>query len=110
MCKFSEFKNLFKCELKAIQKDCNKKSNCQKENTRFVHAIKRLRIMLENNEMSNNEAMFRYYNLTDYGEYRIQYKNYGFFKFLILSTKLLVSRHYFLLFFKRWFFLCTIII
>ena len=66
--KFSEFTNLSSCALKQIQNDCNNNTNCRNENTRFVDAIKRLNIMVENNEISDNEAMFRYYNLIDYEE------------------------------------------
>ena len=68
--KFSEFTNLSSCALKKIQKDCNDIINCRNENTRFVDAIKRLQIMVQNNEISDNEAMFRYYNLIDSEESR----------------------------------------
>ena len=70
--KFSEFTNLSSCALKKIQKDCNDNINCRNENTRFVDAIKRLQIMVQNNEISDNEAMFRYYNLIDYEESKFE--------------------------------------
>lgn len=70
--KFSEFTNLSSCALKKIQNDCNNYTNCRNENTRFVEAIKRLNIMVENNEISDNEAMFRYYNLIDYEESKFE--------------------------------------
>ncbi len=69
---FSEFTNLSSCALKKIQNDCNNNTNCRNENTRFVDAIKRLQIMVEDNEISNNEAMFRYYNLIDYEESKFE--------------------------------------
>ena len=77
--KFSKFTNLSSCALNAIQKDCNDNTNCQNENTRFVDAIKRLQIMLQNNEISDNEAMFRYYNLIDYEESKFEIRrNFDF--------------------------------
>ena len=69
---FIEFTNLSSCALKKIQNDCNNNTNCRNENTRFVDAIKRLQIMVEDNEISNNEAMFRYYNLIDYEESKFE--------------------------------------
>ena len=83
--KFSEFTNLSSCALKKIQKDCNDIINCRNENTRFVDAIKRLQIMVHNNEISDNEAMFRYYNLIDYEESKFErrrnfdYSNYHYY-------------------------------
>jgi len=65
---FSEFTNLSSCALEKIQKDCNNNKNCRNKNSRFVDAINRLKIMIENDEISENEAMFRYYNLIDYEE------------------------------------------
>ena len=66
--KFSEFINLSSCAIKEIQDDCKNNSNCQNENTRLVDVMKRLQIMVDNNEISDNEAMFRYYNLIDFEE------------------------------------------
>jgi len=66
--KFSEFSDLSSCALKEIQAQCNNITNCQNENNRFVEVMKRLQIMLENKEISDNEAMFRYYNLIDFEE------------------------------------------
>ena len=82
---FSEFTNLSSCALKNIQKDCNDNINCRNGNTRFVDAIKRLQIMVQNNEISDNEAMFRYYNLIDYEESKfeirrnIDFSNYHYY-------------------------------
>ena len=77
--KFSEFTNLSSCALKEIQEDCDNNSNCQKENSRFVDIIKRLQIMVQNNEISDNEAMFRYYNLIDFEESKFKkVRNMGF--------------------------------
>ena len=72
--KFSEFTDISSCALKKIQKDCNNDTNCQIENTRFVDVIKRLQIMVQNNEITANEAMFRYYNLIDYEESKFKIK------------------------------------
>lgn len=71
---FSEFINISSCALKKIQKDCNNDTNCRNENTRFVDVIKRLQTMVQNNEITNNEAMFRYYNLIDYEESKSKIK------------------------------------
>ena len=65
--KFSKFTDLSSCAFKQIQKECNN-TNCRGEDTRFVDIIKRLQIMVENNEISDNEAMFRYYNIIDFEE------------------------------------------
>ena len=72
--KFSEFTDISSCALKKIQKDCNNDTNCRIENTRFVDVIKRLQIMVQNNEITANEAMFRYYNLIDYEESKFKIK------------------------------------
>ena len=83
--KFSEFSDLSSCALKEIQKECNNTTNCRNENTRFVDIMKRLQIMLENNEISDNEAMFRYYNLIDFEESKfttmrnIDFSNYHYY-------------------------------
>ena len=68
--KFSEFTDLSSCALKKIQKECSNNTNCRNENTRFVDVMKRLQTMVEKNEISDNEAMFRYYNLIDSEESR----------------------------------------
>tara|TARA_Y100000994_G_scaffold193211_1_gene162503 strand:- start:73 stop:477 length:405 start_codon:yes stop_codon:yes gene_type:complete len=85
--KYTEFTYLSSCALKKIQKDCNNNTNCRNENTRFVDAIKRLQIMVENNEISDNEAMFRYYNLIDYEESKFKtrrnmdFSNYHYYPY-----------------------------
>ena len=66
--KFNEFSKLSSCALKEIQNNCENNSNCPEENNRFVDIMKRLQIMVDNNEISDNEAMFRYYNLIDFEE------------------------------------------
>ena len=77
--KFSEFTDLSSCALKKIQNECSNNTNCRNENTRFVDAIKRLQIMVQNNEISDNEAMFRYYNLIDYEESKFEIRrNFDF--------------------------------
>ena len=77
--KFSEFTNLSSCALKQIEEDCDNVSNCQNEDVRFVDIIKRLQIMVDNNEISDNEAMFRYYNLIDFEESKFRkVRNTGF--------------------------------
>ena len=40
--------------------------------------LKRLQIMVQNNEISDNEAMFRYYNLIDYEESKFEKRNIDF--------------------------------
>ncbi len=77
--KFSEFNNLSSCALKEIEEDCYNDSKCRNENSRFVDIIKRLQIMVDNNEISDNEAMFRYYNLIDFEESKFKkVRNMGF--------------------------------
>ena len=77
--KFSKFTDLSTCALKEIQEDCNNNLNCQNEKSRFVITMKRLQIMVDNNEISDNEAMFRYYNLIDYEESKFEIRrNFDF--------------------------------
>ncbi len=66
--KFSKFTNLSSCAFKEIKKDCEDHSNCRNENNRFVDIMKRLAIMVDKDEISDNEAMFRYFNLMDLEE------------------------------------------
>ena len=68
--KFEDFTNLSSCGLKEIKKDCEDNFNCKNENSRFVNIIKRLQIMVDNKEISDNEAMFRYLNIIDSEELR----------------------------------------
>ena len=63
--KFTNFTNLSSCAINEIKKDCEDNSNCANENSRFVDIMKRLQIMVKDNEISENEAMFRYLNLID---------------------------------------------
>ena len=90
--KFSEFTNLSSCALKKIQKDCNDNINCRNGNTRFVDAIKRLQIMVQNNEISDNEAMFRYYNLIDYEESKFEKEEILIFQIIIIIRIVIISR------------------
>tara|TARA_Y100000766_G_C18533278_1_gene424680 strand:- start:141 stop:545 length:405 start_codon:yes stop_codon:yes gene_type:complete len=68
--KFTNFTNLSSCAIKDIQKDCEDISNCANEKSRFVDIMKRLQIMVNDKEISENEAMFRYLNLIDSEESR----------------------------------------
>ena len=82
--KFSEFNELTSCAFKQIQQDCKKESDCKFENKRFVEIINRLKTMVENDEISENEAMFRYLNLIELEESKFQYTNnknfnYGYY-------------------------------
>ena len=77
--KFSDFKRLSSCALKEIAKDCNDRQDCNLQNERFVKIIKKLELMVNNNEISDNEAMFRYLNLMDFEMSKIEfYRNRGF--------------------------------
>ena len=76
--KFNEFSKLSSCALKEIQNNCENNSNCPEENNRFVDIMKRLQIMVDNNEISNNEAMFRYFNLMDLEETKLKIRNMDF--------------------------------
>ena len=81
---FNEFNELTSCALKRIRQDCKNESDCQFENKRFVEIIKKLKIMVENDEISENEAMFRYLNLIEVEETKFQYTNrknfnYGYY-------------------------------
>tara|TARA_Y200000002_G_scaffold63655_2_gene48696 strand:+ start:81 stop:485 length:405 start_codon:yes stop_codon:yes gene_type:complete len=66
--KFNKFSALSECAMKEIKEDCQGNSVCKPEETRFVNIIKRLQVMVNNEEISENEAMFRYFNLIDYEE------------------------------------------
>jgi hypothetical protein len=66
--KFTEFSALSKCAMKEINEDCQGNSICNPVESRFVNIIKRLQVMVNNEEITENEAMFRYFNLIDYEE------------------------------------------
>ena len=68
--KSTNFSNLSTCAIKEIEKDCKELSNCSNENSRFVNIMKRLKIMVDSNEITENEAMFRYLNIIDSEELR----------------------------------------
>ena len=68
--KFTEFIALSECAIKEINEDCQGNSVCKTKKSRFVKIINRLRIMVNNEEISENEAMFRYLNLIDSEESR----------------------------------------
>ena len=63
--KHSDFKSLSSCAFEEIKKDCEDKPDCKLKSKRFVKVIERLRLMVNNEEISDNEAMFRYLNLID---------------------------------------------
>ena len=63
--KNNEFTSLSSCALENIRKDCENKPECKLKNKRFVKIIERLKLMVNNDEISDNEAMFRYLNLID---------------------------------------------
>ncbi len=73
--RFSGFNNLYFCALEELQNDCKNKSNCQSENSRFVEIIKRIKLMVDSEEISENEAMFRYLNLIDLEELKFKPSN-----------------------------------
>tara|TARA_B100000123_G_C25398834_1_gene283425 strand:- start:85 stop:489 length:405 start_codon:yes stop_codon:yes gene_type:complete len=60
-----DFTKLSSCAFKEMQADCKSNKNCRNENKRFTNIMKRLQIMVDSNEISENEAMFRYFNLMD---------------------------------------------
>ena len=62
--KHSDFKSLSSCAFEEIKKivKINQIVNLKK---RFVKVIERLQLMVNNEEISDNEAMFRYLNLID---------------------------------------------
>lgn len=64
--KHNEFTRLSSCALEDIRKDCENKPECKLKNKRFVKIIERLKLMVNNDEISDNEAMFRYLNLIDF--------------------------------------------
>ena len=68
--KFTNFTNLSSCAIKEMQKDCEEILTCSSESSRFVNIMKRLQIMVDSNEITENEAMFRYLNLIDSEESR----------------------------------------
>ncbi len=63
--KYNDFTSLASCALGDIMKDCENKPDCKIKNKRFVKIIERLKLMVINKEISDNEAMFRYMNLID---------------------------------------------
>ncbi len=63
--KHNDFKSLYSCAFEEIKKDCEDKPDCKLKSKRFVKVIERLRLMVDNEEISDNEAMFRYLNLID---------------------------------------------
>ena len=66
---FTEFSALSECAMKEINEDCQGNSVCKLEESRFVNIIKRLQVMVNNDEISENEAMFRYFNFTSRGRF-----------------------------------------
>ena len=73
---FNEFNSLSSCAFEKIERECEDFSNCELKNKRFVEIIKRLKLMVDKNEISENEAMFRYLNLIDLEEKKLRvYRN-----------------------------------
>ncbi len=64
--KHDDFKSLSSCAFEDIKKDCEYKPDCKLKSKRFVKVIERLQLMVNNKEISDNEAMFRYLNLIDF--------------------------------------------
>ena len=50
--KSTNFTNLSSCAIKEIDRDCKELSNCSNNNSRFVNIMKRLKIMVDNNEIT----------------------------------------------------------
>ena len=68
-----------------MRKDCEEISTCSSESSRFVNIMKRLQVMIDSNEITENEAMFRYLNLIDSEESRFNAtKKYVFFTLSLL--------------------------
>ena len=63
--KFTDFTNLSTCAIKEIERDCKDLSNCSNKNSRFVNIMERLKSMVDGNEITENEAMFRYLNIIE---------------------------------------------
>mgnify|MGYP001170785441 FL=1 len=77
--KSTNFSNLSKCAIKEIERDCKELSNCSNKNSRFVNIMKRLKIMVDSNEITENEAMFRYLNIIDSEELKHNATNKMYF-------------------------------
>ena len=79
--KFNEFTSLSSCALNDIREDCEDKQVCKNENSRFVNIIKRLQLMVDKEEISENEAMFRYLNLIEYEESKFKLSKNNKFRY-----------------------------
>ncbi len=55
--KFTEFNALSECGIKEINEYCQGNSVCKIGESRFVNTIKILRVMVNNEQISENEAM-----------------------------------------------------
>ena len=73
--KFSEFNNLTSCALDEINKSCVDETSCHYKSSRFVEIIERLKMMVDNQEITENEAMFRYLNLIEIEESKHNFTN-----------------------------------
>ena len=58
-----------------INKSCVDESSCQYKSQRFVEIIERLKVMVDNQEITENEAMFRYLNLIEIEESKHNFIN-----------------------------------
>ena len=63
-----KFSDLSSCAFEKIEKDCKENQDCKSDSERFLKIIKRLQLMVDNEEITENEAMFRYLNLVDFEE------------------------------------------
>ena len=61
----NQFSNLTNCAFDKLKIDCPEKENCHLNESRFIDMIKRLQLMVDKEEISENEAMFRYFNIID---------------------------------------------
>ena len=77
--KHNDFKSLYSCAFEDIKKDCEDKPDCKLKSKRFVKVIERLQMMVSNNEISDNEAMFRYLNLIDLEMSKNKEFKYGYY-------------------------------
>ena len=58
-----------------ISRSCVDESSCQHKSQRFVDIIERLKMMVDNQEITENEAMFRYLNLIEIEESKHNFTN-----------------------------------
>lgn len=81
---FNKFSELSSCALESIKKDCVDESKCLMKDERFLEIVKTLKLMVEQNEITENEAMYRYLNLIEIeqSKSKLTYRNnlnYGYY-------------------------------